>query len=270
MPPFCFWDFWIIFPIITLNSFSGRFPISTSLSSSEILSCSFGGIYFSAVSFCLTFYVCCLRFWGCRFVVLLASGACPLVGGTGSCPSGWQPISRAVFRGGSALSTTLGSLSAGGWSCVPTLLVVWPEMSQHWSLQVVGWGKVFVQKWPPPGEITLISVSCSLSHQCPCPHCEPQLTPTSPGDPPRPAGWSGPGFYGVTTLPRVPCTWNLVCALQELSFCFPQSCAAPALQPHWLSKPNGLESPPPDARPPGRVVCCGTQNSHSYGRTSKT
>ena len=33
---------------------------------------------------------------------------------------------------------TLGSLSSDGWGCVPILVVVWPEASQHWSLQVVG------------------------------------------------------------------------------------------------------------------------------------
>ena len=29
------------------------------------------------------------------------------------------------------LRTILGSLSADGWGCVPTILVVWPEAFQH-------------------------------------------------------------------------------------------------------------------------------------------
>ena len=32
------------------------------------------------------------------------------------------------------LSRTLIRLSADGWGCVPSLLVVWPEATQHWSL----------------------------------------------------------------------------------------------------------------------------------------
>ena len=42
---------------------------------------------------------------------------------------------------------TLGSLSADEWCHVPTLLVVWPEGSQHHRLQAVGWGQVWVPKW---------------------------------------------------------------------------------------------------------------------------
>ena len=32
------------------------------------------------------------------------------------------------------------SLSSNGWSCVPTLLVVWLEAFQPWSMHVDGWG----------------------------------------------------------------------------------------------------------------------------------
>ena len=33
------------------------------------------------------------------------------------------------------LSKTLIPLFADGWGWVPSLLVVWPEMTQHWSLR---------------------------------------------------------------------------------------------------------------------------------------
>ena len=49
-----------------------------------------------------------------------------------------------------------GCLLMGGWGCVPIELVVWPEVFQHWSLQVVGWALVLVPKWGPPGELTPI------------------------------------------------------------------------------------------------------------------
>ena len=37
----------------------------------------------------------------------------------------------ACLRGCCLLSKTSSILSADGWGCVPTLLVVWPEASQH-------------------------------------------------------------------------------------------------------------------------------------------
>ena len=36
------------------------------------------------------------------------------------------------------------------------------------------------------------------------------------------------------------CAQDLVCTLQEWSFCFPQSCGIPVIIPHWPSKPNSL------------------------------
>ena len=49
-----------------------------------------------------------------------------------------RAMSRGVFRGSCGLRKTLGSLSADGWGCVLTVLVVWSEASRHWSLQAVG------------------------------------------------------------------------------------------------------------------------------------
>ena len=86
--------------------------MSSSLNcSSGVCYCSFVfGIYFSTISFCLTFFVCGLLSAVYRIIVPLASGVCPmvgeagpgacagflvggpgactLVGGAGSCPSG--------------------------------------------------------------------------------------------------------------------------------------------------------------------------------------
>ena len=60
--------------------------------------------------------------------------ASSLVGGAGSWPFGGPSSSKDVSRGGCE-SGSLGSLSADGLGCIPTLLVVWPEISQCWSLQ---------------------------------------------------------------------------------------------------------------------------------------
>ena len=102
---------------------------------------------FPAVSFGLAFCVCGLLSTSCRVVAPLPSGvcplvggvepgacigflvggigACPLVGGAGSCLSGGQgPVRRGRIRGSCVPRRTLGSLSADGRGCVPTLLVV--------------------------------------------------------------------------------------------------------------------------------------------------
>ena len=62
-------------------------------------------------------------------------GLGPLVG---------SAMSRGVSRGGCELKKPLGSLSVDGWDCVPAPLAVWPEVSQHCSLQAVELGQVLV------------------------------------------------------------------------------------------------------------------------------
>ena len=61
--------------------------------------------------------------------------------------------------------------------------------------------------------------------QCPCPQSEPQPPPSSAGDPPTLVGRFGSVSYGVTApSPGSRCAHYFVCALQEWSLCFPQSC----------------------------------------------
>ena len=76
---------WIIFTIITLNSFLSRLSISTSHScSSGVLSCPLCGTYSSATSFCLNFYLC---FYVCgRLVSFLNLGAVAFCRGHPKCP----------------------------------------------------------------------------------------------------------------------------------------------------------------------------------------
>ena len=73
--------FWIIFTIITLNSFSGRLPISSSFVWAGGFSpCSLllaPAAYLSVFSFCLTYCVWGLLFTGCRFIVPVVFGFCP-------------------------------------------------------------------------------------------------------------------------------------------------------------------------------------------------
>ena len=57
----------------------------------------------------------------------------------------------ALVVGRHMFSKTLICLSADGWGCIPSLLVVWPEGTQHWSLQAVRWG----QWWSSGGLIPI-------------------------------------------------------------------------------------------------------------------
>lgn len=48
------------------------------------------------------------------------------------------------------------------------------------------------------------------------------------------------------------CMWNLVCTLYaRVKSLFLLVCGSPLPKSPWLSKPNSLEAPPPDTRPPG-------------------
>ena len=51
-----------------------------------------------------------------------------------------------------------------------------------------------------------------VRHQCLCPHSEPQLDRTSPGDHPRPAGKSGPGSYVIIAFCLGPTVHEILCA----------------------------------------------------------
>ena len=71
----------------------------------------------------------------------------------------------------------------------------------------------------------LLPVSLSLG--------EPQLPAASAGVPPTLAGRSGSVSCEVTApSPGSRCAHDFVCALQEWSLCFPQSCQSPAIKSH--------------------------------------
>ena len=102
------------------------------------------------------------------------------------------------------LSKTLICLSADGWGWVPSLLVVWPEVTQHQSPQAPCWGE-----WRTPGGLTPRSISQNCCCLCPCPWGEPQPPPQPLQEtlqPPTLADKSGSISYGVTA----PFPWVLM------------------------------------------------------------
>ena len=71
------------------------------------------------------------RGWSKRLVAGFLVGepsTCALVGELGLIPLVFRNMSQGVFRGSCGLRKTLGNLSPDRWSCVPALLVVWPEV----------------------------------------------------------------------------------------------------------------------------------------------
>ena len=99
-----------------------------------------------------------------------------------------------------------------------------------------------------------------VSHSCPCLHRRPSST--------RQVGLAQSLMRSLLLSPGSWCTQDTVWALQEWSFCFPQSCEIHVFIPYWPSKPDSLGAPPPIARPLGWGAKCGAQNFHPCGRTS--
>ena len=65
----------------------------------------------------------------CVGFLVEGTGACVLVGGAVSFPSGGQDCIQWCVLECLELSMTLGSLSTNGWGCAPVLLVVWHGVS---------------------------------------------------------------------------------------------------------------------------------------------
>ena len=111
--------------------------------------------------------------------------------------------------GGSG-SHPVGCLGWGVWALEPTVFWVWPGLGE---------------KMAAPGGLMPMSTPQNYCRQCLCLHSEPQPPHASTGDPPVLAGRYGPGSHEVTTsFLGSWCVRYLVCALEEWSFCIPQSC----------------------------------------------
>ena len=198
-------------------------------------------------------------------------GLCRLLGGWDwFLPSGgWSwllslwwagPCQGVCLSGSCVLRKTLSSLSADGWGCVPALLVVWPEESQHWSLQAVGWGQVLVRKWWPPGGLTPMSTPQNYCRQCFCPCSKPQV-PASTGDPPILAGKTTQSLMRLLLFSLV--HMRRCVHPPRVEFVSPSPVEFLWSNQWWPSKPDSLGAPPPIARPPGWGAWHGAQNLHS-------
>ena len=75
--------------------------------------------------------------------------------------------------GRAMLNKSLTHFSAGGWTCAPSLLVIWPEEAQSLSLQSLWYDYRFYGT--ADGDLPQENL-CQHSRQCPCPHIRPLLT----------------------------------------------------------------------------------------------
>jgi len=104
----------------------------------------------------------------------------------------------------------------------------------------------------------------------PAPHlcAEPLPTSTPTGDSSMPVGVSALSPVGSCSFPLGLGVCRSVCALQDCSFCFPQSCGSPVNKSCWPSRPDSLGILSPFVGSPGWEAWGGVQNLYNSGRTS--
>ena len=105
--------------------------------------------------------------------------------------------------------------------------------------------------------------------QCPQSCGEPLLTHAPTWDPPTLTGSCGLVSYGFIALSSG--SWykqDFICALQDWSLCFPQSCGSPIIKSCWPSRSDSLSIPILFVRSQGCEAWCGTQNHDNNGETS--
>ena len=92
-----------------------------------------------------------------------------------------------------------------------------------------------------------INTSSCQSHQCPCPHSDPQ-PPLPPQEILRQADRFVPGSYEVTVFSLGPGVQKTFFALR-VEFVFPNYEESLPSSPTGSSKPNAVGVPPPNAKP---------------------
>ena len=147
------------------------------------------------------------------------------------------------------VSLVQGLVLAHWWVELGFVPLIGRAVSSDVFIVTVGWSRE--PKWPPLGELTVMSLPWGVHYHCPSPPSEPQLTPASPEPLLRPKGRSSPCSYRLSPLPWAPVHVKPQVHPQAWSLLSPHSCGAPTVKPDWVSKPNALEALSPDSRPPG-------------------
>ena len=179
----------------------------------------------------------------------------------------WAGLCQKMCLSGSCgLKKTFGNLSADGWVCVPSLLVMWPEASQPWSQRLLSGARFWClqessHQWAGTSATRVFILAMSQSPPYPYIHT---LAPA--GYPPRPTCMSSIGSCEVTKFLGLGMHETL-CAPSKLEFLFPlvlwNSCTQTLLA--FKAKCSGASSwyQFADWR-----ALPGAQNSQSCGRNS--
>ena len=194
MPPFFFWDLGLSFlsllqilsrvdclsPLQLVFVLAFYLAYSSGTSFSAILSDSLRvQLPFDRLQGCSSSCFCCWPpgRWGC-----LRGAGFRLWGLTFA--HRWVEVGRAVsggvFSGQLCVQEDIEQSVSWWGGCMPTLLIIWPEASQHWRLQAFGWGQVLVRKWQPSRGLVPMKTPQNYHCQCPCPRSEPQPSPPPP------------------------------------------------------------------------------------------
>ena len=192
------------------------------------------GTYSSAISSCLTFCDCVFHSAVWSIVFLLASAVCSLVNeakrlvqhswwdGLVLPTGGWSwvlslcwagPCQWVCLSGSCVLRKTLSILSADDVELCshPVSCLAWGISALEPTGCWLGLG--LVEKLAASRGLTPISTSQKYCCQCPYPCSEPQLPPSSAGDPLILAGKSAQSHMRSPLFPWVQCAWDPVCAL---------------------------------------------------------
>lgn len=102
--------------------------------------------------------------------------------------------------------------------------------------------------------------------QCLCPQGQLQLPCLSETS--KDMGTSGPGFYQITAFPLGLTAYMRFCAVRVKSVSPTSPLGLLEIKSHWSSMPNALEACLPGAGTPNWRAQCGSQNTHSCGRSS--
>ena len=122
------------------------------------------------------------------------------------------------------LSKPLIQLSADGWGCAPSLLVVWPETTQSWHCGRANGGLQGDSGQHAPPRTAL---------PAPCLHGRPLSTHTSTADFQMFTGWGWLSLLGAhCSFPLGPGS-HKVFFVPSKSLCFPQFCESSVIKSHW-------------------------------------
>ena len=154
-------------------------------------------------------------------------------------------------------------MSADGWSCVPSLLIVWPEVTRHWSLRLYGGAVGGPWEGFHPGVLPRTAAVSALVAGS-----EPQ-PPLASADLPTLADRLASASSVVTAafLWVLLCTRLYVSSMRE-SLLSP-SCVSSIIKSSRPSKSDSLGIPSPVARPPRmRTLMRGSEPSLQWENIS--